>query len=132
MSQDSIIFFDGVCGLCSKVVDWIVDRDRRCEFKFSPLQGETASKLLPLELCVRLDTIVYYENGEIWITSDAVIMILKRLGGIYFVLGVLLSSFPKRWRDFGYKFISDRRYYWIQKNNACRMPRDGDKFRFLS
>jgi len=131
MDNNTIVFFDGVCGLCCRVVDWIIDRDRRCEFKFSPLQGETASELLPLELCVSIDTIVYYENDKIWITSDAVMMILKRLGGIYFLLGVFLSTFPRKWRDFGYKFIRDRRFYWYQKNGTCRMPRNGDEFRFL-
>ena len=42
----TILFFDGVCGLCNKSVDFVLTRDQQGRIKFSPLQGETAARLL--------------------------------------------------------------------------------------
>ena len=46
----ALLFFDGVCGLCNWVVDFTLPRDSNLNFYFSPLQGETAARLLtPVE-----------------------------------------------------------------------------------
>ncbi|MFO1023314.1 MAG: DCC1-like thiol-disulfide oxidoreductase family protein, partial [Planctomycetales bacterium] len=44
-----IVFFDGVCGLCDSMVNFLILRDRKHCLRYAPLQGETAAKLLPEE-----------------------------------------------------------------------------------
>ncbi|MGD9856799.1 MAG: thiol-disulfide oxidoreductase DCC family protein, partial [Planctomycetaceae bacterium] len=39
--EHPIVFFDGVCGLCSRVVDFVMARDPQGVFRFAPLQGQT-------------------------------------------------------------------------------------------
>ena len=39
-----IIFFDGVCAMCNTFVDLILRLDRRQQFLFAPLGGETSRK----------------------------------------------------------------------------------------
>jgi predicted DCC family thiol-disulfide oxidoreductase YuxK len=40
-----IVLFDGVCNLCNNAVDFIIERDKKDQFKLGALQDE-ASKLL--------------------------------------------------------------------------------------
>ncbi|MFT5184857.1 MAG: putative DCC family thiol-disulfide oxidoreductase YuxK, partial [Flavobacteriales bacterium] len=39
MPNSKIIFFDGICGLCNKAVDFLLRHDSKQRLKFSPLQG---------------------------------------------------------------------------------------------
>ena len=41
-----ILFFDGVCGLCNRFVDFMLKADSRSRYRYAPLQGETARRLL--------------------------------------------------------------------------------------
>ena len=58
-----ILFFDGVCGLCSRAVDFVLARDRRGLFQFAPLQGETARQLLPPAEISDLSSMVLLAEG---------------------------------------------------------------------
>ena len=42
----NVVFFDGVCGLCNRFVDFVLSRDRRAAIRFAPLQGETARRVV--------------------------------------------------------------------------------------
>ncbi|MBX5438134.1 MAG: DUF393 domain-containing protein, partial [Thermoflavifilum sp.] len=37
-----IIFYDGICVLCSRAIRWIVEADCRDKFRFCPLQSAYA------------------------------------------------------------------------------------------
>ena len=45
----NVVFFDGVCGLCNCLVEFVLSRDRRGAIRFAPLQGETAKLRLKAE-----------------------------------------------------------------------------------
>ena len=40
-----LVLYDGECGLCSRVVRWLIAADRRGVLHFAPLQGATAAAL---------------------------------------------------------------------------------------
>ena len=44
-----ILFFDGVCGLCNRFVDFMLRSDSKDLFRYAPLQGETARCRLGLD-----------------------------------------------------------------------------------
>ena len=60
-----ILFFDGVCGLCNRFVDFVLKHDRHGRVCMAPLQGSTAEASLPDEIVRGLDTVVLLD-GELW------------------------------------------------------------------
>ena len=104
----SIIFYDGDCVLCHGVVKFVLRHDKKTQFYFSPLQGETVKKLISQEqIQAAGDTLIVRAfAGEIFLRSDGVIFILKRLGLFWRLLGSVLKLFPGQVRDLGYRGVA--------------------------
>lgn len=128
--HDSILFFDGVCGLCNGLVDWLLPRDKRERLKYATLQGITAKELLPPGMVTDLDTVVLWEKGKILTHSDAILVCLSNLGGLWKLL-LIFRLLPRFLRDGVYTFIARRRYHWFGHRHTCRMPLPGERMRFL-
>ncbi len=127
----SIVFFDGVCGLCNVSVDFILARDTRHRFRFAPLQGETARQELPSADREQLDTLVLQTPTGTYRRSAAVVRILWGLPGHWPILGTLLWVVPRPLRDLGYRIISANRLPWFGKKETCRLPTSEERERFL-
>ena len=126
-----IIFFDGVCGLCNKFVNYLIDADKNKLFHFSPLQGETAKSFIEDMSSNDLEwTMFYADEAGIHDKSTAALKILKKLGGFWSVSGLLIYI-PKFLRDSVYEFIAANRYKWFGKNDSCRIPTQEERDRFL-
>ncbi|MEX0716055.1 MAG: DCC1-like thiol-disulfide oxidoreductase family protein [Planctomycetaceae bacterium] len=126
-----IVFFDGVCGLCDRAVTSILAADRDAVFRFAPLQGETAARLLDRSDAESLSTLILLDERGTWRRSAAVVRILRRLGGFRRVLGTLLWLVPKPLRDLGYRAIAWQRYRLFGKHESCRMPKPEERDRML-
>lgn len=126
-----ILFFDGVCGLCNRTVDFVIVRDRRGEFLFAPLQGDTARSLLSPSDVANLNTVVLWVNGKTYRKSAAVVRILWRLNPGWRFLGTLLWLVPLPLRNLGYALIAWNRYRFFGKKETCRMPTPEERIRFL-
>lgn len=134
-----IIFFDGVCGLCDRFVDFVIARDRKGVFRFAPLQGETAAARFGSQGPQRSQgshstdapsTVLLAEGPVLKARSDATLRILARLGGPWRLAGLLLLI-PRTLRDGAYDFVAARRYRWFGKKESCRMPTPEERGRFL-
>jgi len=82
-----ILLYDGVCGLCNRLVQFILRRDPGGVFRFAALQSELAGRILARHGADArdLDTVyvvVDFELPEEQLLprSDAVIFILRQLG----------------------------------------------------
>jgi len=82
-----VLLYDGVCGLCNGLVQFILRRDPKGVFRFASLQSELAGTILERHrMNARdLDTVylvLNYERAEesLLARSDAVISILGQLG----------------------------------------------------
>jgi predicted DCC family thiol-disulfide oxidoreductase YuxK len=82
-----VLLYDGVCGLCNRLVQFILRRDRAGRFRFASLQGALAGRILARHGADAsdLDTVyvvVDYERADerVLSRSDAVIFILRQLG----------------------------------------------------
>ncbi len=126
-----IIFFDGVCNLCDSAVSKVFKIDKNHKFLFASLQSETAQKHLKKQDFEK-DSIVYFEAGKSFYFSDAVIEILKVLGGGYLILASVIGLFPKAFRDFIYRKVAANRYRIFGKKAECRLPSETEKSYFLS
>lgn len=126
-----ILFFDGVCGLCNRVVDFVLRHDRGGAVRFAPLQGSTAQQRLPIDDLERLDTVVFIEGDRITRRSTAVVRLLSHLGGGWTLLAWLLWLIPWPLRDIGYRTVSRLRYRLFGKKETCRLPTPEERARFL-
>jgi predicted DCC family thiol-disulfide oxidoreductase YuxK len=127
---NQIIFFDGVCVMCSSFVNFVLKRDVEAHFKFAPLQGEQARVLVPQNYRDEMDTVVLWSQGQVFCRSEAALMVLTQLGGLWWFarVGWLV---PLPLRDFVYKFVANRRYAWFGKNDSCRLPTAAERARFI-
>ena len=132
---DRVIFFDGYCGACNKMVDFLLGIDSVGSFRFATLQSEIAKITLPtsgypLQSVQNLDNVVYIRLGKLIIKSDAMLSIAVDIGGLYKATA-LLYVIPKWIRDVIYDAFARRRYGWFGKNEFCRVPTANELTRFL-
>ena len=135
MGEQNIIFFDGVCGLCNRTVDFVLREDRERTFLYSPLQGETFRRIArdhPETL--KADSIFVLKRGpekEILLQrSDAFLYILDNLPR-YRWLARIGKKFPTRIADAVYRLIAATRYRIWGKRDCCRLPTPEERTRFL-
>lgn len=116
-----ILFFDGVCGLCNKSVDFLIRIDKRNKLLFAPLQGETAAEILEKKYVEDLDSMALSIDGKTYTKSTAVLKSLISIGGIWVIFGVFLII-PQIVRDWVYIQIAKNRYEIFGKTESCRIP----------
>lgn len=125
-----ILFFDGVCGLCSSLVDFALPKFAEGQIFFAPLQGTTAKSTLPPQ-DLGLEYVVYFRDGVILRKTKAVAYLLLDIGGIYKLLGIMLRIFPDVIADFFYKVVASNRYRIFGKSETCRLPTPQERKFFL-
>jgi len=126
-----IIFFDGVCGMCNRFVDIVRGADKAGVFRFAPLQGETARRLLPpLQDDAREWSMLYLDERGLHDQSDASLQVYRRLGGAWAVLS-WFRVVPRFLRTPVYRWIARNRYRWFGRRADCRVPTPEERERFL-
>jgi len=130
--EHPILFFDGVCNLCNRSVDWIIKRDKRRVFRFASLQGSTASELVPEFASEEgLSTVVLVIGGRKFIRSSAIAQVLIGLSGGWKLAGILLMLVPRPIRDWFYNRTASNRYRRWGKRDSCRVPTPEERELFL-
>ncbi len=105
--------------------------DKAQALRVAPLQGETAAMLLPpLPHDPEEWSIYYLDEQGLYYQSEAVIQILKKLGGIWSLLSIG-RTIPLPVRDAVYRFVANNRYRWLGKRDTCRLPTPDEQARFL-
>ena len=130
--QAPILFFDGVCNLCSSSVQFVLKRNSKGNIRFASLQSEFAKKRLasfnlPQDY---LDSLVLLENGQLFIQSDAALRLCKHLNGLWPLFTIFLLV-PRPLRDATYQAIAKRRYKWFGRSDSCWIPDNRWNDRFL-
>jgi len=132
-----IVLFDGVCALCDRAVQFLLNRDKRGVLKFAPLQGPTAAAILKRhpEIEDNIRSIILVQNHDsasesVSVRSQAILDCLSALGGIWQVVSGL-RIVPLFLRDWFYNFIARKRYRWFGKDDECIVPPPEMKERFL-
>ena len=136
-SSPTLVLYDGVCGLCNRLVSFLLRHDRHDQFRFAPLQSEVAQALLrhynldPTDF----DTVVVLTNFQrsaerAFTRSEAALWAIARLGGIWKLFAVA-KFIPLALRESLYRFIAHRRYRIFGKYDECPLPRPEDRHKFL-
>ncbi len=125
------IFFDGVCNLCNSSVNFIIKRDKEKRFRFSSLQGNYASEVLPEEYvnAEKLPSLVLLDEN-LKTKSTAALTIARHLSGFWPLLyGFMII--PAFIRHFFYDLVAKNRYRWFGKKDQCMIPTPELKDRFI-
>ncbi len=133
-----IVLYDGLCGMCDGVVQFLLRHDHKDAFRFAPQQSDVARQILARHGLdpTKLETICVIEdydsaNERIYTKSDAALQIANGLGGIW-EMARIASLLPRAFRDLGYDFVARNRYRVFAKRNECRMPAPEDRHKFLA
>jgi predicted DCC family thiol-disulfide oxidoreductase YuxK len=129
------IFYDGHCGLCHGLVRFILSEDRSAlPFSFAPLQGEEIKRTLPDGVRASLpDSVVVVDQQKNVLTrSTAMIYVLERLGGLWFLFAALLKLVPRTLRDLAYDAIASvRKKIFGTTEEVCPLVPQFLRARFL-
>lgn len=133
-----ILLYDGVCGLCNRLVQFILRRDPTAIFRFAALQSPFAARILtrhganPADLDTVYVVINCDETGEsLFPRSDAVLFVLKQLGGFWRLAAIVLQPVPRPLRDWGYRIVARTRYRIFGRYETCPLPSEDTRARFL-
>jgi predicted DCC family thiol-disulfide oxidoreductase YuxK len=110
MQEQPLILFDGVCNFCNYWVNFAIKRDRKKKLRFTPLQGETANRVLPRYNInpTALRSVILIDKDRFYTQSSAAIRICKHLdGGWKLLYGLMII--PKFIRDALYNIIARNR-----------------------
>jgi predicted DCC family thiol-disulfide oxidoreductase YuxK len=131
-SLDKVILFDGECKLCHGWSRFVIRKDSARLFRLATVQSEQGQQILrhfglPTD---RFDTMLYVENGQHYVQSDAFLKAIAHFPSPYKLL-TIFKIIPRHLRDWMYDRIALNRYKIFGKYDACMMPSSDHLARFL-
>ena len=133
----AVILYDGVCGLCNRWVQFVMNRDRKGVFVFATLQSRVAREILARHAISPdpLDTVYVVRDfrratERVLSRSDAALYVLSHLGGMW-RLASMLRTLPGTVPDSLYDLVARRRYRIFCKYNPCLLPEPAYRDRFI-
>lgn len=135
-----VLFFDGDCGLCNRLVRLLLRLDRADRLRFAPLQGPAAQTYLRRHglPTVDFDTLIFVpdwsrqDRPEFQVRTSGVIAALRTVGGgAARFLATVLAIFPAAIRDTGYRVVARWRYRIFGPWRPRPLPRSEWAARFL-
>src|SRR6185503_3116102 len=138
MNQGPIILYDGVCGLCNRLVQFLLKHDNNGRLRFASLQSDFAVNVLqrhgidPKDL----DTLHVIENYEqpgerVLQRSDGILRAGRELRGFWSVSSKLGRVVPRTLPDVIYRFVARNRYRVFGKYDTSMLPEPNQRSRFL-
>jgi predicted DCC family thiol-disulfide oxidoreductase YuxK len=134
---DHLVLYDGVCGLCSRLLQFVLTHDHRAVFTFASLQSATGRAMVgrsggnPDELtsfCV----VANYRTGRarMFSRSSAALFVARELGWPW-KAAVLMHALPVAILDFVYDVVAQNRYRVFGRYEQCLPPRPEFRDRFI-
>jgi predicted DCC family thiol-disulfide oxidoreductase YuxK len=135
--KPAILLYDGTCGFCARSVQFVLDRERRrTTLQFASLQSATG-----VAACERhselaaVDSVIWLEPGNsaqperAYAKSDAVLRVMRYLGGGWSVLAAVGALVPRALRDPIYDLVARHRHELGAA--SCLMPTPEQRARFI-
>ncbi len=127
----NILLYDGECGLCSRSIQFLLNRNPKALY-FASLQSDVGLALLSEHgIAEQLDYVVYIRKGERnvpFLRSRALLSALSDLGGLWRITGVL-RVLPSFLTDFLYNLVARNRHKLFAKR--CMLPTQKTRHLFL-
>ena len=139
LSEDHpIVLYDGVCGLCNRLVQFLLKHDTQGRLRFASLQSDFAERVLsrhgidPKDLdTVHVVVDCERPEEEVLNRSDAILRAGYELGAAWKTLATIGRIVPRPLRDLVYRFVATNRYRVFGKYDTCMLPDANQRQRFL-
>jgi predicted DCC family thiol-disulfide oxidoreductase YuxK len=134
---DHLLLYDGVCGLCNRLNQFVLPRDIAGVFAFASLQSGAGRSALARfgRSSGDLNTfyvVTNYRSAAPRLLSKAAagLFVMKTLGAPWRWLG-LFGILPQALLNFGYDLIARNRYRLFGRADTCLVPSPEYRQRFL-
>ena len=125
MKSKIVIYYDGICFVCSSAINALIKIDKNNILYFSPLQSNYAKSSINKKFLKEMDSVIVRQNEKFFFKSYAAFVVLRELKSPLRYLFYLVPTF---FADFIYDFVAKRRYSWFGKKEECIFPIDNPKF----
>ena len=132
-----LVLYDGVCGLCNHVLQFLLEHDRRGVFSFAPLQSATGKAMVTRCGGDPEDLTSFYVVADFrtpyarTVTkSDAALFVASHLCWPW-KAACAAQVLPGPARDFLYDRVARSRYRVFGRYAQCLMPSEGVRKRFV-
>jgi predicted DCC family thiol-disulfide oxidoreductase YuxK len=132
-----LVLYDGVCGLCNGIVQFVLPRDRGHVLDFASLQSVTGRSWLAHfgRTAEPLDTLVVVTNyagpsPDILIKARAALFVAGTLRLPWSILSGF-RVFPSALLNAVYDAVAARRYRVFGRHDFCPLPTPEQKERFI-
>src|SRR5881409_3146330 len=131
-----LVLYDGVCGLCSRLLQFLLRHDRRRVFSFAPLQSNAGQSIVersggnPGELTSFYVVADYRTStSRVFTRSDAALFVAGELGWPW-KAARWMRFVPKGIRDRAYDLVARSRYRVFGRYDRCLIPNPEFRSRF--
>jgi predicted DCC family thiol-disulfide oxidoreductase YuxK len=132
-----LVLYDGVCGLCSRLLQFLLEHDRRAAFTFASLQSAVGRTILerfggdPNELA-SFHVLANYRGTkpQMFSRSSAALFVAGELGWPWKMAG-LMRVLPTSILDHVYNVVARNRYRVFGRDEQCLTPRPEFRDRFV-
>jgi predicted DCC family thiol-disulfide oxidoreductase YuxK len=131
-----LVLYDGVCGLCNRLVRFVLAHDRRTVFTFTSLQGDVGRAILARYGCKVDELSTFYvltnyrtDAAQMLGRSRAALFVARHLGWPWQLAGVM-TALPTRVADGLYNLVAQHRYRMFGRTAQCFVVAPGLRRRF--
>ena len=133
-----LILFDGECGLCHGLVQFVLARDPDGHFEFASLQSSVAADRLSRFTglpssrlsSVHLVTDHRTHHATCLVKARAILFLARHLGWPWRA-AVIFAPLPTAWLDAAYDLVARYRHRLFGRRETCLRPRPEFRARFL-
>lgn len=125
----ALLLYDGHCGLCARSVQFVLRHeraDRRQALQFAPLDGPAGERVRAQHpQLAGIDSVLWLTvapdgTEQVRVRSEAVLAVLRHVGGVWAWMAVVGRWVPRPLRDAVYAAVAARRH-WLAPR-ACQLP----------
>jgi predicted DCC family thiol-disulfide oxidoreductase YuxK len=132
-----LVLYDGACGLCGRLLQFLLQHDDRGVFSFAAFQGHVGQSLVersggnPGEL-TSFYVVAHYQTAasRVFTRSDAALFVAGVLGWPW-KAAQLMRFVPRGIRDRAYDVVARSRYRVVGRYDRCLVPRPDFRNRFF-
>lgn len=132
-----LVLYDGVCGLCNRLLQFVLNRDHRDVFRFASLQSPIGRAMVARWGGDPKDLTSFYvvadfrtREARVITKSDAAVFVARELGWPW-KLARAGRALPKAFRDRIYDVIARSRYRIFGRYEHCVIPSPESRSRFV-
>ena len=137
LAAEHLLLYDGVCGLCNRLNQFVLPRDRAGVFAFASLQSGLGRSTLARfgQSSEELNTFYVVkdyrsDSPTLLSKSAAALFVMKQLGAPWRWLG-FFGILPGGLLNLGYDLIARNRYRLFGRSDVCLLPSAEYRQRFL-